>query len=156
MMDEDMVRAQRTFNTLCEEFDKRGLNYKKDEDHLRISCGIKGDDLLMDIDVLVDAKRQLIVLMSRLPFVVPETKRLEVAIAVTFANNQLVDGSFDYDIRTGNMYFRLTSSFIDSEVNGEVFSYMLVVSSNTIDEFNDQFFMMSKGVLSIDQFIRKN
>lgn len=156
MTEEKLQRAQRTFETLCQNLDEHDWHYEKDEEKLEIECGARGDDLPMDISIIVDADRQLIILLSILPFVAPETKRLDVAIATSIVNNKLVDGSFDYDVTSGHMIFRMTSSFIESEIDSEVFTYMLMVSYHTIDEYNDKFFMLGKGMLSINQFLEEN
>ena len=156
MTEEKLQRAQKTFETLCQNLDEHEWHYEKDEEKLEIECGARGDDLPMDIRIIVDADRQLIILLSIMPFVTPETKRLDTAIATSIVNNKLVDGSFDYDVTSGHMIFRMTSSFIDSEIDGEVFTYMLMVSCRTIDEYNDKFFMLGKGILPINKFIEEN
>ncbi|MBR6742530.1 MAG: hypothetical protein IKM09_03700, partial [Clostridia bacterium] len=92
-------------------------------------------------------------LISHMPFVIHEDKRLDVAIAVTALNNRLVDGCFDYDIKSGHMFFRMTNSFIDSRLDEEVFAYMLFCACKTIDDYNDKFLMLDKGMLSLEQFL---
>ena len=141
------------YGTLCSTLDSHEWHYKKDEEKLSIDCGAQGEDLPMEITIKVDAERQLIMLLSHLPFVISEDKRLDVAIAVSAVNNKLVDGSFDYDIADGHMFFRMTSSFIESEIGNELFTYMLMVSCHTIDEYNDKFLMLGKGMMSIEDFI---
>lgn len=153
MADEKLERAQKVYGTLCSTLDSHEWHYKKDEEKLSIDCGAQGEDLPMEITIKVDAERQLIMLLSHLPFVISEDKRLDVAIAVSAVNNKLVDGSFDYDIADGHMFFRMTSSFIESEIGNELFTYMLMVSCHTIDEYNDKFLMLGKGMMSIEDFI---
>lgn len=155
MADEKLTRAQNVFETLCAALEKHEWHYTKNESDLSIDCGAQGDDLPMDINIKVDADRQLIMLLSHLPFVIPEEKRLEIAVATSIANNNMVDGSFDFDVTNGHMFFRLTSSFIESEIGTELFSYMLMVSCLTIDEYNDRFLMVSKGMMSLQDFIAK-
>lgn len=156
MADEKLARAQKVYETLCATLDSHGWKYKKDEERLRIECGAQGEDLPMEISINVDSDRQLILLISHLPFVISEEKRLDVAIATSIINNKLVDGSFDYDITDGHMFFRMTSSFIESEIGNELFTYMLMCSCHTIDEYNDKFLMLGKGMISIENFISNN
>lgn len=153
MDDEKIKRAQKVYGTLCAALDSNELHYDKDEDDLSVECGIQGEDLPMKIKIKIDSGRQLILLLSHIPFVVPEDKRLDVAIATCVVNNKLVNGSFDYDVEDGHMFFRMTNSFIDSEIGNELFSYMFAVSCHTIDEYNDKFFALGKGFMSIDDFI---
>lgn len=153
MADEKLERAQKVYGTMCSTLDSHEWHYKKDEEKLSIDCGAQGEDLPMEITIKVDAERQLILLLSHLPFVISEDKRLDVAIAVSAVNDKLVDGSFDYNIADGHMFFRMTSSFIESEIGNELFTYMLMVSCHTIDEYNDKFLMLGKGMMSIEDFI---
>ncbi len=155
MADEKLERAQKVYETLCATLDKHEWHYQKNEERLSIECGAQGEDLPMEITIRVDAERQLIMLLSHLPFVISEDKRLDVAIATSIANNGLVDGSFDFDITDGHMFFRMTSSFIESDIGSELFTYMLMVSCRTIDDYNDRFLMLGKGMMSIEDFMRK-
>lgn len=155
MADEKLERAQKVYETLCATLDKHEWHYQKNEERLSIECGAQGEDLPMEITIRVDTERQLIMLLSHLPFIISEDKRLDVAIATSIANNGLVDGSFDFDITDGHMFFRMTSSFIESDIGSELFTYMLMVSCHTIDEYNDRFLMLGKGMMSIKDFMRK-
>lgn len=76
-----------------------------------------------------------------------------MAMAVVVANYGFADGSFDYNISDGTILFRLTSSYRESTLSEELFEYMLLVSATTVDKYNDKFFMISKGMLTIQQFI---
>lgn len=128
-------------------------HFKKDEENLTIECGAQGDDLPMEITIVVDPERMLIILMSHLPFVMSEDKRLDTAVAVSAVNFALVDGSFDYDIKSGHMIFRMSNSFRESLIGEDLFIYMILVSCHTIDEYNDKFLMLSKGIITLEQFI---
>ena len=68
-----------------------------------------------------------------------EDKRFDIALATTVVNNRLVDGSFNFDMADGKVSFRLTASCIESILGKELFQYMLMVSANTIDAYNDRF-----------------
>ena len=149
----NLEQAKNVFETLCQAFDKHGWHYNKDEEELSIECGAQGEDLPMKITIKVDADRMLAMLISHIPFVIQEDKRLDVAIAVSVINNSLVDGCFDYDIASGSIFFRMTNSFLESKIGEEVFAYMLLCSCQTIDEYNDKFLMLAKGMISIEQFL---
>ncbi|MCI6245715.1 MAG: YbjN domain-containing protein [Eubacterium sp.] len=151
--EKDLIQAQKTFDTLCRALDNHNLKYRKNPERLTIDCGAQGDDLPMDVNISVDADVMLIILLSQLPFVVQEDKRIDVAVAVSAVNNLIVDGSFDYDLRSGRMVFRMTSSFLESSVGEDVFSYMLLCSFKTIDDFNDKFLMIAKGMLPLEKFL---
>lgn len=148
-----ILAARETFMTLCKTLEDHDWHYEKEEQSLSIECGAQGDDLPMKISIKVDADRSLVILLSHMPFVIQEDKRLDAAIAVSAINNCLVDGCFDYDIASGHMFYRMTNSFLESKISEEVFSYMLFCSCHTIDEYNDKFLMLAKGMISIEQFL---
>lgn len=155
MAEEKFERAQKVYETLCANLDSKKWHYENNDEELKIECGVQGDDLPMELTIKIDVNRQLIMLLSHLPFVVSEDKRFDVAIATSVVNNGLVDGSFDFDITNGHMFFRMTSSFIESDIGSELFTYMISVSCATIDEYNDKIFMLAKGMMSIEDFMNK-
>lgn len=153
MADAKMIQAKQVYQTLCKALDDNDWHYKKDDEKLKVECGARGDDLPMDLTIHVDADRQLIMLISHLPFVIAEDKRLDVAVAVSYINNMLVDGCFDYDVTSGHLFFRMTNSFIESQIHAAVCMYLIYCACQTIDEYNDKLLMVGKGMLSIEQFI---
>ena len=155
MAEVNMAKAKEIFDALVNMLDTRDWKYDKFEEDLVIKSGIKGDDLPIEFIVVVKPKNQVVQLLSRLPFQIPEEKRVDAAIAICVANNGLVDGSFDYDIAEGNITFRLTSSYRESTLGADLFEYMILVSAGTIDDYNDKFFMIAKDMMSVQQFIEK-
>lgn len=146
-------QAIEVYNTLCRTLEMNDWHYSKNDEELSIECGAQGDDLPMEIKLKVDTDRMLVLLLSHLPYVVQEDKRLDVAIAVSAVNNMLVDGCFDYDVASGHMFFRMTNSYIESKIGNDVFTYMLYCSCKTIDDYNDKFLMLAKGMISIEQLL---
>ncbi|MBE6656642.1 MAG: hypothetical protein E7609_07260 [Ruminococcaceae bacterium] len=155
MAEVNMQKAKEIFDALVDMLDTRDWKYEKFEEDLVIKSGIKGDDLPIEFIVVVKPKNQVVQLLSRLPFQIPEEKRVDAAIAICVANNGLVDGSFDYDIAEGNITFRLTTSYRESTLGADLFEYMILVSAGTIDDYNDKFFMIAKDMMSVQQFIEK-
>ena len=155
MAEVNMQKAKEIFNALVDMLDTRDWKYEKFEENLVIKSGIKGEDLPIEFIVVVKPKNQVVQLLSRLPFQIPEAKRVDAAIAICVANNGLVDGSFDYDISDGNITFRLTTSYRESTLGADLFEYMILVSAGTIDDYNDKFFMIAKDMMTIQQFIEK-
>ena len=110
----------------------------------------------MEFVIYVDPDKELVRMLSQLPFAFSEEKRVEGAIATCQATFRLVDGSFDYDYKTGGILFRLTSSFRGSLISKEMLAYMVDCSCFTIDQYNDKFLMLDKGVLTIEDFFKLN
>lgn len=151
--EKEMALAKSTFDTVCRALDQKEWRYDKDEKDLSIRSGVKGEDIPIDFVIKVDADRQVVRLMSFMPFSIAEDKRLDVTIALCAINNNFANGSFDYDISDGTVFFKMTNSFTDSELAEEVIDYMVLCACTMIDKYNDKFLMLSKGILSIEQFL---
>lgn len=147
----NLKQAKATYATLCAMLDEDDWHYTKDDDELTIRCGARGEDLPIDLRIIVDPNLMVVVLISELPFSAPESRRDALAVAVAGANFRLADGSFDYNYKQGNMAFRLTSSFRESLISKELIKYMVYVSCSTVDEFNDKFYDIVRGNMSIEE-----
>lgn len=156
MAELNFAKAQEVYNTLVSMLDHIGWTYDKDEENFVIKSGVKGDDLPVEFIVVVKPRNEVVQFISHLPFNIPEDKRIDAAIAVNVINWNLVDGSFDYKVTDGSILFRMTSSYRESTLGEELFKYMIMVASSTVDEYNDKFFMLAKGMISIQQFIEDN
>ena len=121
-----MKQAKSVYETICKSLENNGWNYTREEEDLVIRCGIRGDDLPMDIVIIVNPKAQVVSLFSPMPYKIKEDKRVEAALAVCVANNGLVNGAFDYDLSDGSIHFRVVSSFRESILGEELFNYMIV------------------------------
>ena len=146
-------QALKTFETICAMLDAREWKYDRDDENMRIVCRVSGEDLPVDVLFLVREKHQVVTLLSPLPFKMAEDKRVDGALAVAVANYGLINGTFDYDLRDGEIRFRMVSSFLESELNAELFAYMLICSVSTVDDYNDKFMMLNKGLVTLEQFI---
>ncbi len=148
-----LEQAKTAFATLCQTIEGHGWSYQKKEEELTVECTARGEDLPMDVVVKVDADRSVVRLFSHLPFIVAEDKRLDMAIAISAINYRLVSGNFDYGIESGHVFFRMTNSFIESQVSEEIIDVMLLGAFHVVDEFNDKLLMLAKGMISIEKFL---
>ena len=153
MAEYDMKKAVEVYDTLCSMLDNINWKYEKIEEKLMIKSGVKGDDLPIDFLVVVKPNNEVVQFLSSMPFNMPEDKRVEGALAICAANYGMVNGSFDYDLSDGQIVFRLTSSYRESLLSEALFEYMVMVSASTIDKYNDRFFMLAKGMITLEQFI---
>lgn len=155
MQDEKTARANEVFSALCKMLDDRDWKYSKDEEKRSVSGVIHGEDIPIEFIMLVEAKQELVQFLSFLPFEVPEDKRTEMAIAVCAANYGFANGSFDFNVMgSGKIIFRLTTSYRgDSKLSADLFEYMLVVAAMSTDDYNDKFFLLSKGNITLQQFL---
>ena len=149
----EIISARNAYTSICAVLDARNWTYDKDDEKLRIIVGVTGDDLPMDFIIRVDTEYQLVKLQSLLPFKFEESKRLEGSIATNYINFQLADGSFDYSMQDGAVAFRLTQSIRESHIVNSVYRYMIDVACLTIDKYNDNLLMLSKGEIDLEEFL---
>ena len=157
MADEKNIKsAEIVYNTLCEVLDDRHWKYDVHPEDSVVHFIVGGEDIPMEFVVYIDAEKQLVRMMSQMPFAFSEAKRVEGAIATCQATFRLADGSFDYDFNTGRILFRLTSSFRGSLISKELLAYMIDCSCFTVDEFNDKFLMIDRGLLDVEDLFKRD
>lgn len=154
--DKKIKQAQQTFVTLCEALDHRSIRYHKEEEKMWVRFGVRSDGLPVDILLRIDRQRQLVVLLSQLPFRMNRDHLTDGALAVASVNFLLADGSFDYSLKDGGIMFRLTESFQDSMLGEALFEYMIVTAVRTVNQFSDRFLMLSKGRMTLQEFIEED
>lgn len=151
--EKDLTQAKFVFDNICEMLDDDGWKYKKDEEKLSVAFGMKGEDLPMEVKIYVRPQINIVELYSHMPFKVKEDKRVDMAVAVSVINNTLVEGNFDFNIKTGTLLFRSTLCFDDSVILKDSYKFMLALSLGMVDEYNDKFLMLSNGIFTLEKFL---
>ena len=153
MSDTNNLQAKKAFDTFCKMLDNREWKYKKDEEALRIETGARGDDLPINLRVVVDAERMIVRLYSPFEFNIPAEKLSEAALCICIINDGLIDGCFDLDVTDGSICFRMATSFRESLISEEAFDYFLGFAVYVVDEYNDKLLMVGKGLLTPQQLL---
>lgn len=147
-------QAKSIYNDIKSYFNSKKLNYTPDDQKLVIKSGFNTNDFPVEFIMTVDTDRELVFLYSKMTFIVPEDKRVDMAIAICAANSHLANGCFDYDISTGTIIFRMVNSFANgSKLDATVYDYIVSVSVSTVDKYNDKFFMLSKNMITLEKFL---
>ncbi len=134
----------------------REWKFEEHANELYIISGYQGEDIPVRFMIRVDAEHEVVQFVSPMPFDISEEQRINVAVAVCVANYGLVNGSFDFDINDGELRFRLTTSYCDCQIGDGFFMDMIATAVNTIDRYNDRFMMLSKGEMSLPEFIERD
>lgn len=129
------------------------VRFDSHDDDLVLTMTVHGEDLPQPTIIRVDDDREVVQVLSPIPSHIPEDKRIDAAVAVSVANYGLVNGSFDYDMRDGEIRYRVTQGFMGIEVSEELIGYILAIVFKTTDDYNDKFFMLGKGMMSLEKFI---
>lgn len=146
--------ARNVYNTLCQSLDDMNWAYNKDEreDSFAVFTSAKGKDLTIKLAIRVDVDRQLMYLKSPMPFTVEENVRDTMALAITRANWTMLNGSFEMDRSDGFVAFKLVIPYMESIVSAAVCRYMIILSCNMVDKFNDKFKAIAEGRMTLDDF----
>lgn len=155
MAEINMTKAKEVYRTLLKMLDAKKFKYERHDEDLLIKSGIRGEDLPVEFIMVVMPKNEVVQFISPMPFKIAEDKRVEAAIAVAIANYGLINGSFDFDLSDGEIRFRLTTSYRDSTLGKDLFEYMMMVGASTVDNYNDKFLMLSKGIITVEQFMEQ-
>ncbi|MBQ4071017.1 MAG: YbjN domain-containing protein [Clostridia bacterium] len=153
--DKEMKNALEVFATLKETLDARNWTYDAEEDELRIHLGVNGDDIPMRFIFICDAERQLLRILSFLPFEFDSEKRVLAAISTAMVNYDLVEGSFDTSIENGNILYRINTSFRDSIISVDLIDHMIDIACFTVDKYNEGFYELNSGKIGIEEFMMK-
>ncbi len=147
------AKALAVFDTVCRAIDDENLKYDTNKEDMVVYLSARGDDLPINVIFKVDTNRCVLTVHSPLGTKAEEDKRIEFAIAVNAANYALVNGSFDYDISDGIIVFRMAQPFFDGFISEKVVKYLLYCVFSTVDEYNDRFLMLAKGMIDLSKFI---
>ncbi len=148
------MEAKVLYDTLCQTLDKMQWRYEKATENGKfvVRTSAVGSDLSMKLVIRVDPERSVMYLKSPMPFSIPEDKRGVLAIGVIIANYAMLNGSFEYDMTDGYLAFKMVVPFMDSIISEAVCSYMIRLSCNMIDKFNDKLLALSEGKIDLDEF----
>lgn len=146
------MQVYQMFKKHLEEID---FNFEAHDDDLVLTLTVNGDDLPQPTLIRVIDEQDIVQIVSPIPNRIPEDKRIDAAVAVSVANYGIINGSFDLDMSDGEIRFRVTQSFREMEMSEECIKYILNITFFTTDKYNDRFFMLGKGLMSLEQFIEK-
>ena len=153
--EEKMELAKSSYKTLCDTFEEKKLVFNKDEENLSISTKLNGRSGTIDVLMRIYSEQSLVRVFIPLPVIVKEDKRLDVAVAVSYVNATLGEGNFDFDIVSGRLAYKLANSFIESELSGDLFSYMLFCAYTTVDNNISKLMAIANGLLTLNDFIKE-
>ena len=151
-----MSEPREIYEMIIEYMNSRNMKYEAHDEEMYVSFMTIGDDLPQPTVIRVDDKRMVVQIYSPIPARIKEEKIIDAAVAVAKTNNGMVNGNFQLDLDLGTITFVMTQIFLGTEFNEDVLSYMMAICVTTTDRFNDKFFMLNNGMLSLEQFMNEN
>ena len=153
---EKMAEGRAVFESLIQHLHDIKLNFSHEEldERFMIKFNMNGDDIPMRFFIYVNPRNQLITLHSPIPVTFPQDKIDLACKAVCAINYRLSDGDFQLDIRDGEVLYNMSNCYAGSLISNEVFNYMLGMSINIVDEYNDKLLMLAKGLIDMDTLLK--
>ena len=143
------------YRKMIQAFESDNLKFRTNDEKMSVNIGFSTDDLDVDILFIIDSDRKLVRLFSTIPCKFPEDKRVEGAVAVAVANHGMVNGNFDYDMSDGEIVFKAVAPFENTDLDEEIYKYLLGITVSTVDKYNDRFFALCKGMMDLQTFMEK-
>ncbi len=148
-----MTKAQQVYQSVQDHLKGKGFKFDPMDDQMMVHLEIRTDDLPIHAFIRVLEDKDLLQIICPQTGKVPEDKRVDVAIATAVANYGMINGSFDLDTSDGSLHFRLTHSYQGGLPDDEQIHYLIGCALTTMNQYNDRFFMLSKGMINVEKFI---
>lgn len=153
MADKTKKDAKKVYGALLRAVEMNGWTCDKDDGKKSVTISVQGDDLPITFSVFVDGEKQLVKLLSRIPIEFGKDKINDSAVAVCNINYALTDGRFDLDTDNGQVYYRMTATFMESDLSQVALLYMINYATWAMDTFNGKLLAISAGNLTVDDFL---
>ena len=151
----DIEKAKDVFEVFKNYLTAKDIHFEADDSSLMIRLVVQGEDLPQPTFIRVMPEKEVVMISSPIPSNIPEEKRMDAAIAVVSANYGMINGCFDLDMSDGEIHYRCAQGYMGTDFSDELAAYMLQMVFLITDEFNDKFFLLGKGLLSLEDFLEK-
>lgn len=155
MAEIDLKKAKKVYKTICNTFDALKWTYKKYDDILAVESGVKGKSTGVDFKITTEPNNQIIILYAKVPFVVSEEKRIDLAVAVTTANCNVLHGAFEYNFVNGEIFFKIATAYCDCSIGKQLIEYLVMYSVSIVERYANKFYQISLDKLSVAQFVKE-
>ncbi|MBQ3508522.1 MAG: hypothetical protein IJA90_00690 [Peptococcaceae bacterium] len=148
------ITRDEAFGLLCKALGEMGLEYTKKEEDYVVRFSAQGEHLPVKMILQIDVNHR-VCLFSPM-FHMPEDKRVAGVIMTGAASNDLVNGSFDYNIENRLILYRMTQMYEKCHVETAMFQEMIRCACAVVDRYDMDFLAVSRGSMSLEQFVKKH
>lgn len=149
--------ARAAFGGLCAALDRRGWNYTKFPDELRVTFSVEAEDnpVPMQFGIMAEEGPMRFIAVSTLPFNVQTSEEVAaMVLAVCMATNKLQHGSFKFDVDNNTTTYVMTSTFGESQLGEGYFERIIDTPCDEVSSVNKELFALAKGIMDIVEFIQ--
>ena len=132
---------------------EKQADYEADEYRLSLTFRAKHGRKQIPITMLVDAPRQLILVMSWLPFQVRPIRRVDMAVATLYAGSTLSEGKLVYQIFDGSIHYRTEGIYARSEIGSTYIDHLITSAVVAVEKYSQQLQLLNDGDISLKTFL---
>ena len=134
----EMISANRVYGSLLNIVRKNKYDFDDDEEIMTVNFYVKREESFIPFTITVDAERQLIRLYSPLDVQIDEDNRFEACVNICKCSCELDMGSFDYDLYSGSIEFRMATSFNGSLISDKQIENMISYTCGVVKKYTDR------------------
>ena len=134
----EMISANRVYGSLLNIVRKNKYDFDDDEEIMTVNFDVKREKNFIPFTITVDAERQLIRLYSPLDVQIDENNRFEACVNICKCSCELDMGSFDYDLYSGSIEFRMATSFNGSLISDKQIENMISYTCGVVKKYTDR------------------
>lgn len=134
----EMISANRVYESLLNIVRKNKYDFDDDEEIMTVNFDVKREKNFIPFTITVDAERQLIRLYSPLDVQIDENNRFEACVNICRCSCELDMGSFDYDLYSGSIEFRMATSFNGSLISDKQIENMISYTCGVVKKYTDR------------------
>lgn len=131
----EMISANRVYGSLLNIVRKNKYDFDDDEEIMTVNFDVKREASFIPFTITVDAERQLIRLYSPLDVQIDENNRFEACVNICKCSCELDMGSFDYDLYSGSIEFRMATSFNGSLISDKQIENMISYTCGVVKKY---------------------
>jgi hypothetical protein len=152
---EQREQAEKVFRMLCAAFDSYEFRYQTDrgsDGSLVAFGGCRCKAFATTVIAVVRPQLWLVSFLAKVPCTVPENRRFETAAAVAQANYNRYEGNFDYNLRTGDISWRLSSNYYGCEPDVEHYRMLLAKTATVLEDIGGPLAAVGEGRITLAEF----
>lgn len=134
----EMISANRVYGSLLNIVRKNKYDFDDDEEIMTVNFDVKREASFIPFTITIDAERQLIRLYSPLDVQIDENNRFEACVNICKCSCELDMGSFDYDLYSGSIEFRMATSFNGSLISDNQIENMISYTCGVVKKYTDR------------------
>lgn len=129
------TKSWKHYMLICHILGYNDIPYIKNDEKLCIRCRITGKEDDLQFVFSVDPVKMLVDLYCPMDTQIEEERTGDIAIGLCMINNRISHGGFYLDTENGIIYFRMTTSFYETDLNAMLFEYMLSSAADFVEEY---------------------